>query len=41
MMNKKITLLIMVGLGITGFYLFDIQQYFSLESLKTNRDRLD
>ena len=31
----------MVGLGITGFYLFDIQQYFSLESLKTNRDRLD
>ena len=41
MMNKKITLLIIVGLGITGFYLFDIQQYFSLESLKTNRDRLD
>jgi uncharacterized membrane protein YdjX (TVP38/TMEM64 family) len=41
MMNKKITLLIMVGLGITGFYLFDIQQYFSLECLKTNRDRLD
>ena len=41
MINKKIILLIIVGLGIIGFYLFDIQQYFSLESLKTSQDRLD
>ena len=40
-MKKKIILLILIGLGITLFYLFDLQQYLSLEALKGNRDRFD
>ena len=40
-MNKKIILLVLIGLGITAFYFFDIQQYLSFEALKTNRDRLN
>jgi len=40
-MNKKIFLLILIGLGITSFYYFDIQQYLSFESLKINRDKLN
>ena len=40
-MNKKLTLLALVGVGITLFYVLDLQEYLSLQSLKTNRDRLD
>ena len=41
MINRKLILLAFIGVGIALFYLFDIQQYLSLENLKTNRDRLD
>ena len=41
MMNKKLTLLALIGAGIALFYFFDFQQHLSLESLKINRDRLD
>ena len=41
MMNRKLILLAFIGAGIVLFYLFDIQQYLSLENLKINRDRLD
>ena len=40
-MNKKLILLALVAVGIALFYVFDLQQYLSLESLKGNRDRLD
>ena len=40
-MNKKIILLVLIGVGASSFYFFDIQQYLSFESLKTNRDRLN
>ena len=40
-MSKKIILLVLIGVGIFSFYFFDIQQYLSFESLKTNRDRLN
>ncbi|MDP7556416.1 MAG: TVP38/TMEM64 family protein [Nitrospinaceae bacterium] len=40
-MNKKLILLALVAMGIALFYVFDLQQYLSLESLKGNRDRLD
>ena len=40
-MNKKLILLALVGVGIALFYFFDLQQYLSLQSLKTNRDKLD
>lgn len=40
-MNKKLTLLALVGVGIALFYVLDLQQYLSLQSLKTNRDKLD
>ncbi|KMP12528.1 dihydrolipoamide dehydrogenase [Candidatus Nitromaritima sp. SCGC AAA799-A02] len=40
-MKKKLILLALVGLGIALFYVFDLGQYLSLESLKANRDRLD
>ena len=40
-MSKKIILLVLIGVGISSFYFFDIQQYLSFESLKTNRDRLN
>ncbi|SVB83635.1 uncharacterized protein METZ01_LOCUS236489, partial [marine metagenome] len=39
-MNKKITLLLVIGIGIASFYFLDIKEYLSFESLKTNRDRL-
>jgi uncharacterized membrane protein YdjX (TVP38/TMEM64 family) len=39
-MNKKITLLLVIGIGIALFYFLDIKEYLSFESLKTNRDRL-
>ena len=40
-MNKKIFLLIFIGLGVASFYYFDIEQYLSFESLKINRDKLN
>ena len=40
-MNKKIILSILILIGIALFYLFDIQNYLSFESLKANRDSLD
>ena len=40
-MNKKLILLALVGVGIALFYFFDLQQHLSLQSLKTNRDKLD
>ncbi|MDP6809084.1 MAG: TVP38/TMEM64 family protein, partial [Desulfobacterales bacterium] len=40
-MNKKLILLTFVGVGIVLFYVFDLQQYLSLESLKSNREELD
>jgi uncharacterized membrane protein YdjX (TVP38/TMEM64 family) len=40
-MNKKIILLIVIGIGIASFYFLDIKEYLSFESLKTNRDRLN
>ena len=40
-MNKKLILLTLVGVGIVLFYVFDLQQYLSLESLKSNREELD
>ena len=33
--------MVLIGVGISGFYFFDIQQYLSFESLQANRDRLD
>jgi uncharacterized membrane protein YdjX (TVP38/TMEM64 family) len=36
----KIVLLMVLGLGIGVFIYFDLGQYFSLEALKSNRDRL-
>ena len=40
-MNKKLVLLVLVGIGVTLFYAFDLRQYLSLQSLITNRDKLD
>ena len=40
-MNKKITLLLVIGIGIALFYFLDIKEYLSFESLKANRDRLN
>ena len=40
-MNKKLILLTLVGVGIVLFYVFELQQYLSLESLKSNREELD
>lgn len=40
-MNKKLILLTLVGVGIVLFYVFDLQQYLLLESLKSNREELD
>ena len=40
-MNKKLTLLALVGVGVVIFYGLDLQQYLSLQSLKTNHDKLD
>ena len=40
-MNKKIILLILIGVGIASYYFFDIQQYLSFDTLKTNRERLN
>jgi uncharacterized membrane protein YdjX (TVP38/TMEM64 family) len=40
-MNKKIILLVVIGLGIALFYFLDIKEYLSFESLKINRDRLN
>ena len=40
-MNKKLILLALVGLAIALFYVLDLQQYLSLQNLKTSRDRLD
>ncbi len=34
-------LLALVGLGIVLFYIFDLEQYLSLDSIKANRDRMD
>ncbi|SVB84029.1 uncharacterized protein METZ01_LOCUS236883 [marine metagenome] len=40
-MNKKIILLIVIGIGITSLYFLDIKEYLSFENLKANRDRLN
>ena len=40
-MNKKIILLIVIGIGIASFYFLDIKEYLSFENLKANRDRLN
>lgn len=40
-MKKKLILIVVLAAGIAAFYIFDLGQYLSLESLKTNRDRLD
>jgi len=40
-MNKKIILLILIGVGIASYYFFDIQQYLSFDTLKINRERLN
>ena len=40
-MNKKIILLIVIGVGIASFYFLDIKEYLSFENLKANRDRLN
>jgi len=40
-MKKKLILTAVLAAGIAAFYVFDLGQYLSLESLKTNRDRLD
>ncbi|MDP6736573.1 MAG: TVP38/TMEM64 family protein [Nitrospinaceae bacterium] len=40
-MNKEWMLLALVGLGIVLFYIFDLEQYLSLDSIKANRDRMD
>ena len=40
-MNKKLILLALIGVGIALFYVLELQQHLSLQSLKTNRDRLD
>ncbi len=36
----RIILGLVLGLGIAGFFYFDLGHYLSLESLKSNRDRL-
>lgn len=36
----KIVILAILGLGIGAFVYFDLAQYFSLEALKANRDKL-
>ena len=40
-MNKKIILLIVIGIGIASFYFLDIKEYLSFENLKASRDRLN
>ena len=40
LINKKLALLALVGLGIAVFYAFDLQHYLSLQGLKTNQDKL-
>ncbi len=39
-MKKKIVLLSVIGVVVALFFVFDLGQYLSLESLKSNRDRL-
>ncbi len=40
-MNKKIILLGIIGVAVGLFFYFDLGQYLSLESLKSNRDSLN
>lgn len=39
-MKKKIVLLSVIGVVVALFFVFDLGQYLSLESLKSNRDQL-
>ncbi len=39
-MKKKIVLLSVIGVVVALFFVFDLGQYLSLESLKSNRDHL-
>jgi uncharacterized membrane protein YdjX (TVP38/TMEM64 family) len=39
-MKKKITLLSVIIVAVASFFVFDLGQYLSLESLKSNRDQL-
>ena len=39
-MKKKIILLSVIVIAVALFFVFDLGQYLSLESLKLNRDRL-
>lgn len=39
-MKKKIILLSVIAVGVALFFVFDLGRYFSLESLKANRDQL-
>jgi uncharacterized membrane protein YdjX (TVP38/TMEM64 family) len=39
-MKNKIILIILIALGITLFYLFDLGRYLTLANLKANRDNL-
>ncbi len=39
-MKKKIVLLLVIGVAVALFFVFDLGQYLSLESLKSNRDQL-
>jgi len=40
-MIKRLGLLVGIAAAIALFLYFDLGQYFSLESLKSNRDKLD
>ena len=40
-MKKKLALLVVFLAGVGLFYYFDLGQYFNLESLKENKERLD
>jgi len=39
-LNKKIILLAVAAIAASSFFYFDLNQYLSLEGLKSNRDRL-
>jgi uncharacterized membrane protein YdjX (TVP38/TMEM64 family) len=39
-MKKKIVLLLVIGIAVALFFVFDLGRYLSLESLKSNRDQL-
>jgi uncharacterized membrane protein YdjX (TVP38/TMEM64 family) len=40
-MKNKLFILVIITAGMVLFYIWDLGQYFTLEALKTNRNRLD